>query len=158
MWQILETRSKIPQLKMASSSMNSVVIEVLKTEGSTRNKDSKTLRRRLARFLDRLDFKEDTVFQGDQIDQVSSCLSSLLFFSPFSVYCYPCSPHPPPFPPSPSHLFFHLHLITFSPSFPSYLSPSAVSFCSSISFHPSPSFFCLPPYYPVLQPSSLTRS
>ena len=71
---------------MASSSMNSVVIEVLKTEGSTRNKDSKTLRRRLARFLDRQDFKEDTVFQGDQIDQVTSCWSSFLSFSPFSVY------------------------------------------------------------------------
>ena len=57
---------------MASSSVNSVVIEVLKTEGSTRNNNSKTLRRRLARFLDQQDFKEDTVFQGDQIDQVTS--------------------------------------------------------------------------------------
>ena len=56
---------------MASSSINSVVIEVLKTEGSTRHNKSKTLRRRLARFLDQQDFKEDTVFQGDQIDQVT---------------------------------------------------------------------------------------
>ena len=64
----------------------------------------------------------------------------------------PCSPHPPPFP-LPSSFF----------SFSSF--PSTFSLCSSISFQPSPSFFCHthllippPPSSPLLQPSSLTRS
>ena len=63
---------------MTSSNINSVVIEVLKTEDSKRLRDSHTLRRRLVHFLDQQDFKEDTVIQGDQINQVHSCLSSLL--------------------------------------------------------------------------------
>ena len=64
-------RSIVRQFVMSSSGSNSVVIEVLMTSDCRRHNDSRSLRRRLDNFLDQQDCKEDIVFQGDTVLQVT---------------------------------------------------------------------------------------
>ena len=64
---------------MSSSGSNSVVIEVLMTSDCRRHNDSRSLRRRLDNFLDQQDCKEDIVFRGDTVLQVTVVDSSLSF-------------------------------------------------------------------------------
>ena len=71
---------------MCSSGSSSLVIEVLKSEDSKRRNNSYNLKRRVSHFLDKQDCKENTVFRGDQIIQVTSRSSSNSFFHLLLVF------------------------------------------------------------------------